>query len=100
LSITLSINGHDVEVPDGASVLDAVNTAGVYVPQLCKDPGMMPTGACRTCLAQVEGMRGFLASTSVANWTVSTSMIMCCKAGTPAWRMCGPAGVEVVASPE
>ena len=65
MSITLAINGHNVDVPDGASVLDAVNAAGVYVPQLCKDPDMKPIGACRTCLVQVEGARGILASCSV-----------------------------------
>ena len=65
MSITLSINGGNIDVPDGSSVLDAVNAAGVYVPQLCKDPDMKPIGACRTCLVQVDGMRGIQASCSV-----------------------------------
>ena len=65
MTITLALNGHDVEVPDGASVLDAVNTSGTYISQLCKDPDMEPIGACRTCLVQIEGTRGFPASCSV-----------------------------------
>ena len=65
MSITLSINGHEVEALEGASVLDAINGSGTYVPQLCKDPDMKPIGACRTCLVQVEGTRGFPASCSV-----------------------------------
>ncbi|MCH8205603.1 MAG: (2Fe-2S)-binding protein [Chloroflexi bacterium] len=45
MTITLAINGHDIEVPEGASVLDAVNASGSYVPQLCKDPDMKPIAA-------------------------------------------------------
>ena len=61
---TLTINGKRVEVPAGASVLDAVNQSGTYISQLCKDPRMKALGACRTCLVQIEGQRGFPASCS------------------------------------
>ena len=65
MSISVSINGKRVQVPEGASVLDAVNASNTYLSQLCKDPDMKAIGACRTCLVQVEGMRGFPASCSV-----------------------------------
>jgi formate dehydrogenase alpha subunit len=65
MSITLAINGNEVEARDGASVLDAINASGTYISQLCKDPDMKPIGACRTCLVQIDGMRGFPASCSV-----------------------------------
>ena len=51
----LAIDGRPVEVPAGATVLDAVNALGIPLPQLCKDPDRSPLGACRTCLVQVEG---------------------------------------------
>src|SRR5918912_1102729 len=54
----VSIDGRAVDVRPGATVLDAVNDAGVALPQLCKDPDRAPLGACRTCLVHVEGMRG------------------------------------------
>src|SRR5262245_41150532 len=54
----LVIDERSVEVPAGASVLDAVNRLGIPLPQLCKDPDRSPLGACRTCLVHVEGMRG------------------------------------------
>src|SRR5688572_662613 len=57
-AMKLSIDGRPVELPAGATVLDAVNGAGVTLPQLCKDPDRAPLGACRTCLVHVEGMRG------------------------------------------
>ncbi|HEX8966438.1 MAG TPA: formate dehydrogenase subunit alpha, partial [Chloroflexota bacterium] len=60
--LSVSIDGKRVQVPDGSSVLDAINAAHIYVPQLCKDPDQKPRGACRTCLVQIEGVRGFPAS--------------------------------------
>ena len=65
MTVTLSVNGHDISVPDGATVLDAINASKTYVSQLCKDPDMKPIGACRTCLVQIDGVRGFPASCSV-----------------------------------
>ena len=65
MSIRLSINRREVEAPDGSSVLDVINASGTYVSQLCKDPDMKPIGACRSCLVQIDGVRGFPASCSV-----------------------------------
>ena len=65
MSIKLSINGHEIEAHEGASVLDVINSSGTYISQLCKDPDMKPIGACRTCLVQIDGVRGFPASCSV-----------------------------------
>ncbi|MGI8550020.1 MAG: formate dehydrogenase subunit alpha [Dehalococcoidia bacterium] len=64
LMLRLSLDGLSVEVPEGASVLDAINAAGIYIPQLCKDPDGPILGACRTCLVKIEGSRGFPASCS------------------------------------
>jgi len=63
-SATLHISVDDiaVEVPAGATVLDAVNRLGIPLPQLCKDPDCSPLGACRTCLVHVEGQRGLPAA--------------------------------------
>ncbi len=65
MTIKLAINGKQVTVNDGVSVLDAINQSGAYISQLCKDPDMKPIGACRTCLVQIDGVRGFPASCSV-----------------------------------
>ncbi len=46
-------------VPKGLTVLEAAQRAEVYVPTLCYDPGLIPYGACRLCIVQIEGMRGF-----------------------------------------
>ena len=60
--LTVTVDGQSVDVPATASALDAINAAGVLVPQLCKDPDQKARGACRTCLIQIEGVRGFPAS--------------------------------------
>src|SRR5258708_9952860 len=60
--LTVTVDGRSVDVPAGASALDAINAAGVSVPQLCKDPDQKARGACRTCLVEIEGVRGFPAS--------------------------------------
>src|SRR5512144_2009541 len=58
----VTIDESSVEVPEGATVLDAVNRLGIPLPQLCKDPDRSPLGACRTCLVHVEGQRGLPAA--------------------------------------
>jgi NADH dehydrogenase/NADH:ubiquinone oxidoreductase subunit G len=60
--LSLTIDGREVSVPDGATVLDAVRAAGAHIPHLCKDDHQAPIGACRTCLVHVEGLRGLPAS--------------------------------------
>src|SRR5512145_1816401 len=57
-TVHVTVDEAAVEVPEGATVLDAVNRLGVPLPQLCKDPDRAPLGACRTCLVHVDGMRG------------------------------------------
>jgi formate dehydrogenase alpha subunit len=54
----LVIDDRPLDLPAGATVLDAVNRLDIPLPQLCKDPDRPPLGACRTCLVHVEGMRG------------------------------------------
>jgi formate dehydrogenase alpha subunit len=58
----LTVDGRPVDVPAGATVLDAVNRLEIPLPQLCKDPDRPPLGACRTCLVQVDGQRGMPAA--------------------------------------
>jgi formate dehydrogenase alpha subunit len=60
--VRLTIDGHAIEALPGTTVLEAVNRLGIALPQLCKDPDRPPLGACRTCLVQVEGQRGFPAA--------------------------------------
>ena len=65
-SVLLTINGRQVTVPAGLTVLEAAQRAEVYVPTLCHDPDLEPYGACRLCIVQIEGMRGLPTSCTTA----------------------------------
>lgn len=53
----LTIDGQELEVADGATVLEAIRAAGGSVPTLCFDDRQAPFGACRVCLVAAEGAR-------------------------------------------
>ncbi|MGW3044012.1 formate dehydrogenase subunit alpha [Kitasatospora sp. NPDC001159] len=51
----LQIDGRDVTVHDGASLLEAARSAGIDLPTLCHDDRLTPVGSCRACLVRVNG---------------------------------------------
>jgi bidirectional [NiFe] hydrogenase diaphorase subunit len=53
--LTLHIDGHNVAVPEGATLLEACRVAGVDLPVLCHLDGLSPVAACRLCLVELEG---------------------------------------------
>ncbi|MDO4681688.1 MAG: formate dehydrogenase subunit alpha [Lautropia sp.] len=61
-TVTLTIDGHPVEVPEGSSILRAAAEAGIRIPKLCATDSLAAFGSCRMCLVQIEGRRGFPAS--------------------------------------
>ena len=60
--ITITIDGVQVRTQQGKMVIEAAIEAGIYVPYLCYHPGMKPFAACRMCVVEVEGGRGYPAS--------------------------------------
>ena len=58
----LTIDGQQVETRSGATVLEAAQSAGVYIPTLCHDPSLAPYGACRLCIVEIERMKGLPSS--------------------------------------
>ncbi len=51
--VTITINGKQVTVPDGALIADAAKMAGVDIPVFCHHPKLEPVGMCRMCLVEV-----------------------------------------------
>ena len=54
MPLEIEIDGKQMEVPDGATIMDAVNQAGVYVPHFCYHRKLSIAANCRMCLVQVE----------------------------------------------
>jgi predicted molibdopterin-dependent oxidoreductase YjgC len=57
--IELKINNKVVKVKEGATILEAAQHAGIYIPTLCTHSHLMPYGGCRLCIVQIEGQEGF-----------------------------------------
>jgi len=53
--VSLNIDGHDVQVPQGTTVLDAAISVDIAIPTLCRFPEVKASGFCRLCGVEVEG---------------------------------------------
>ncbi len=60
--VTLTIDGREVTVPLGTSVMRASAECGGSIPKLCASDNMAAFGSCRLCLVEVDGMKGTPAS--------------------------------------
>jgi len=56
LMVNLKIDGKTAQVPKGATILDAATAVGVRIPTLCFLQKVSPTGACRICVVEIEGV--------------------------------------------
>ena len=61
-TVTLNIDGQDVTVPEGTSIMHAAMEAGIKVPKLCATDSLNSFGSCRLCLVEIEGRPGTPAS--------------------------------------
>lgn len=92
-SVNLTIDGQLIEAVPGATVLEAALAAGIYIPNLCADPDLRPYGACRLCIAEIDGIRGLPASCTV---TVQDGMVV--RTETPQVEMTRRATLELLLS--
>src|SRR5688572_27363836 len=58
--VTLKIDEQEVTVPAGTYILQAAESAGIDVPNLCYQPLLRPWGSCRLCTVEILGSRGGL----------------------------------------
>ncbi len=61
-TVTLEIDGVNITVPAGTSVMRASTEAGINVPKLCATDSLEAFGSCRVCLVEIEGRKGYPAS--------------------------------------
>ncbi|MBI1622657.1 formate dehydrogenase subunit alpha [Aquamicrobium zhengzhouense] len=56
--VTITVDGFDVTVPEGTSVMRASMEAGISIPKLCATDMVDAFGSCRLCLVEIEGRNG------------------------------------------
>ncbi len=54
-TVKLKIDGVEVEVPDGTTILKAAKDNGIDIPTLCNLEGLTSYGGCRLCLVEIRG---------------------------------------------
>jgi NADH dehydrogenase/NADH:ubiquinone oxidoreductase subunit G len=52
--ILLQIDGKEIKAREGMTILEAAQTAGIFIPTLCHHEKLEPYGACRICIVEVE----------------------------------------------
>ena len=60
-TLSLTIDGHRLEVPEGTTIWQAAREAGIDIPALCHDERYDPVGVCRMCVVDV-GARVYAAA--------------------------------------
>ena len=62
--MNLTIDNQAVTAREGETVLECALRHGISIPHLCTHPNLPPFGACRMCLVEIDGLRGYPASCS------------------------------------
>jgi NADH-quinone oxidoreductase subunit G len=60
MMIKAKINGIEVEVAEGTTILDAAKKAQIKIPTLCKHPDLPPSGSCGLCIVKVKSFNKML----------------------------------------
>jgi NADH-quinone oxidoreductase subunit G/[NiFe] hydrogenase diaphorase moiety small subunit len=60
--VKITIDGQEVKVPVGTTILEAAKQIGVKIPTLCHHEDLCVAGVCRICVVEVEGQRTLQAS--------------------------------------
>lgn len=71
--VNLTIDGKQISVPEGTTILDAAAANGIRIPTLCFQKDLNEIGACRLCVVEVEGTDRLITS---CNNTVQEGMII------------------------
>jgi len=60
--IKIILNGEEIIVQEGMTILEVAKERGIEIPTLCHDEYLKPYGSCWVCLVEVKGARGFVPS--------------------------------------
>ncbi|WP_419919499.1 2Fe-2S iron-sulfur cluster-binding protein [Candidatus Poriferisocius sp.] len=63
-AVSIRVDDREVLVPEGATILDACNAAGVDTPTICYSDTLTPVNVCRLCVVELDGSRALVPSCS------------------------------------
>ncbi len=92
-NVSVTIDGVQVSVPHGTTVLEAAEKAKIKIPRLCYHPDLPPVSACRLCVVEIEGDRLLRTSCS---WKCEDGMKINTK--TPLVRQSRKVALELILS--
>ena len=72
--VTITIDGQEIAVPAGTSIMRAAALADINIPKLCATDSIEAFGSCRICLVEIEGRKGFPASCTTL---VEQGLVVC-----------------------
>ncbi len=91
--VNLVIDGKPVQMPDGATILEAGRSAGIHIPHLCYLKDINEIAACRVCCVEVEGERAMV---TACNTAVKEGMVV--HTNSPRARNTRRVNVELILS--
>ncbi|MBC7341958.1 MAG: iron hydrogenase small subunit [Clostridia bacterium] len=89
--VTLTIDGQQVQVEKGSTILAAAQKIGVDIPTLCHHPDMEPRAVCRMCVVEVQGQKTLQAACA---YPVAEGMVV--RTNTPAVRQARRINLELI----
>ena len=91
--VTLTIDNRPVQVPEGTTILQAAQSAGISIPHLCYLKDINEIAACRVCCVEVEGERAMV---TACNSPVREGMVV--HTNSPRARRTRRTNVELILS--
>lgn len=92
-TVHLKINGVEISVPEGTTIIEAARKVGIQIPSLCYLKDLNAIGSCRMCVVEIKGARTFAAS---CVYPVSEGMEV--KTNTPGLRKARKTTLELILS--
>ena len=71
--ISVTIDDRMVEITGGATIFEAAEEAGVWIPTLCRHPALKPIGACRLCQVELEEADGTSSLVTACNYILRSN---------------------------
>ena len=67
-TVTFTLDGQSVTVPEGMTIMEAAAQFGIRIPSLCYHPDLSLMGSCRVCIVDVKDMGYYMAACATKVW--------------------------------